>query len=183
LFASFVHEARRRGLDQFDRLRQKGPHSEVAPRTVVEYVLAALQQGNLTAAFAFTALPPEHGGKGMANAPLTQRMDWSSTRVINGNPSGRIVSQPEFEEVVRDCYRCMLNSKGFTFVGAANKWGKANVPVHEDQEYWVEVGSALIRIELVYQWLFNSHVIAAIHVMRTPADGYGGMPDGMILPP
>jgi len=176
-FSAFLDEARRRGLDKFERLRTKGPHAETSPRTVIEFVLTSLQQGDVESAFKFTALPPGSGGRGMANAPLDKRIDWFTARVIKGNPTGNVVNLDEFTALVRDRLRFVMDSNGFTFVGAAPKWGKPHVPVHADQEYFVEVGSALVRIYLTYQWLFTCHVVTGVQVLRAPAEGYAGLPD------
>lgn len=184
-FESFMGEARRRGLDNFDRMRSRGPHAEIAPRTVVEFVLHSLREGDLKSAFSFTALPPEIAGKGMANAPLDRRMDWSTARVINGNPTGGVLDLAQFEAMVHDRFSFLLHGKaadGFAFAGDAPKWGKPNVPVHADQEYFVEVGNALVRIELTYCWLLVCHVVTSMRVLRAPVDGYAGLPDGMRLP-
>jgi len=180
-FAALRREAANRGtgvtLGKFDQMRKLGPHHTTSPKEVIEHVVMELQEGNLSAPFTFTSMPPWRQGTHRSSTDWSQRMAWDKATIINGHPSGSTVTFDSFSAMVRERYASLLQTSQYRFVGDASAWQTKQgreMPTDE-KEYVVEVQTrngehCLVKFRLVYDWLLHCHLVSTVALFSATHD-------------
>lgn len=163
LMAALRDEAAKRGRDsdlgKFEKLRKLGPQGQTSPKQVVEHVVLQLGAGNDEAAFAFTSLPPWRAGTHRSNTDWSKRMDWAKSRVISGQPSGALVDESSFGQLLSERFAFLRQTQAYRLVGDDSEWQqkRGREKMTAVKEYVVEVETAdgedrLVKFVLVYNW-------------------------------
>jgi len=177
LFAELRAEVGRRSregasLGKFAAMQSYGPHHTTTPREVVEFVITELQRGNISQAFAFSAIPVTKRGTHKSSTDWSRRMAWEKAQIIGGAPSGQHHDSEGFEAMVRDKYGALLNTDVFRFLGDATPWQQKNgmEKMTAEKEYLVEVKTKkddhlLFKFRLVYDWLLYCHLVTSVSML------------------
>ena len=151
LMAALRDEAAKRGRDsdlgKFEKLRKLGPQGQTSPKQVVEHVVLQLGAGNDEAAFAFTSLPPWRAGTHRSNTDWSKRMDWAKSRVISGQPSGALVDESSFGQLLSERFAFLRQTQAYRLVGDDSEWQqkRGREKMTAVKEYVVEVETVPTR--------------------------------------
>ena len=177
LFAQLRTEVGRRSkegasLGKMQAMQQFGPHHTVTPKDVVEFVITELRSGNISQAFAFSAIPVTKRGTHKSSTDWSRRMAWEKAQIIGGAPSGQHHDASRFEIMVKEKYAALLDTDAFRFLGDDSPWQQKNgmEKMTAVKEYVVEVKTRnaehyLLKFRLVYDWLLYCHLVTSVSML------------------
>ena len=159
-------------LGKFAAMQRLGPHHTTTPKEVVEFVITQLRQGNISQAFAFSAIPVTKRGTHKSSTDWSNRMAWAQAQIIGGAPSGKFHDREAFEQMVRGQYAGLLDTQVFRFLGDTTPWQQKDgmEKMTSVKEYLVEVKTSkdehlLFKFRLVYDWLVYCHLVTSVSVL------------------